>query len=97
MKYKIILKKEEEIIFDGKPIDLPIKKDVLKQKSFEMFGDEEPCIIHQVYIIEFFCDALVSRFKDNLDQEIKLSDSIEEIKFIDIKNIDQTTLIIRRK
>jgi hypothetical protein len=97
MKYKLILKKEEEIIFDGKPIDLPVKKDVLKQKSFEMFADDDPCIIHQTYVIESFCDALVTRFKDNLDQEIKLSSTIEEIKFIDIKNIEQTTLILRRK
>jgi hypothetical protein len=97
MKYKIIIKKDDHIIFDGKLINLPIKKEVLKQKSFEMFADNEPCIIHQTFVIETFCDALISRFKDNLNQEIKLSKDIEEIKFIDIENIDQTTLILRRK
>jgi hypothetical protein len=97
MKYILTIKKEEEIIFDGKPINLPIKKDVLKQKSFEMFGDYDPCIIHQTYVIESFCDRLVSKFKEQLNQEIRLSEHIEEIKFIDIENIDQMNLIVRRK
>lgn len=97
MKYKVIIKKETEIIFDGKPIDLPIKKDILKQKSLEMFGEEELCIIHKVFVIQYFCDALISKFKDNLDKEIKISEYIEEVKFIDIKDIEQATLILRRK
>jgi hypothetical protein len=97
MKYKITIKKQNEIIFDGKLIDLPIKKDILKQKSFEIFADNEPCIIHQAFVIETFCDALISRYKDQIDQEIELSKDIKEIEFIDIKNMDQAKIIIRRK
>ncbi|MCD4826355.1 MAG: hypothetical protein K8Q99_01085 [Acholeplasmataceae bacterium] len=97
MKYKMILKKDDEIIFDDRLIHLPIKKEILKQKTIEMFADSDPCIIHQTYAIETFCDELVSRFKKDLDQEIKLSDDIDEIKFIDIEHIDQMTLILRRK
>lgn len=97
MKYKIILKKDDQIIFDGKPIHLPIKKEVLKQKTFEMFADNDPCIIHQTYAIELLCDALITRFKNDLNQEIKLTAHMNEIEFIDLKNIEQMSIILRRK
>lgn len=97
MKYKMILKNDNQIVFEGKPIHLPIKKDVLKQKSFEMFADYDPCIIHQTYVIEMLCDKLITRFKHDLDKEIKLDIEIDEVKFIDIEHIDQMTLILRRK
>ena len=97
MKYKLTIKKDDQIIFEGKPINLPIKEEVLKQKSIEMFADDEPCIIHQTYVIETFCDELVSRFKTRLNEEIELSDEIKEINFINIKDIKKATLMLRRK
>lgn len=97
MKYIIIIKKDNKIIFEGKPIHLPIKEAVLKEKSIEMFADEDPCIIHQSYIVELFCDQLVSKYKTRLDEEIILNSEIKEVNFINIKEIENATLMLRRK
>ncbi len=97
MKYKIMIKKDNEILFDGHPLDLPIKQDLLVEKSVEMFDDQTPCIIHQTYVIESFIDALLSKFKKQLNQDIQLSSEINEIKFIDIKDIESCIIQIRRK
>jgi hypothetical protein len=97
MKYKITIKNDNEILFDGHPLDLPIKQEMLIDKSVEMFDDKNPCIIHQTYVIESFIDALITRFKKHLNEDIKLSGEIEEIKFIDIKNIESCIIQIRRK
>lgn len=97
MKYKIIFKKENQHIFDGKVIDLPIKKDILKRKSIEMFGDEDPCIIHQTFVIETLIDQLISKFKKSINEDIVLSKDIKEIEFIDIKDIELMTMVLRRK
>jgi rRNA-processing protein FCF1 len=97
MKYKITIKNDNKILFDGHPLDLPIKQEMLIDKSVEMFDDKNPCIIHQTYVIESFIDALITRFKKHLNEDIKLSREIEEIKFIDIKNIESCIIQIRRK
>ncbi|AUD65351.1 hypothetical protein BK011_06485 [Tenericutes bacterium MZ-XQ] len=97
MKYTILIKKNQDILYEGHPLDLPIKQDKLIEKSIEMFDDKNPCIIHQTYVIESFVDALISRFKKNLNQDIELSKDIKEIEFIDIENIDSCMIQVRRK
>ena len=97
MKYKITIKNEHETLYDGKLIHLPIKAEKLKEKSVEMFSDDEPCIIHQTYVIQVFCDALLSKFKSRLNEEIDLSEDIKEIDFIDINDLAHAKLILRRK
>ncbi len=97
MKYKIMIKKDNDILFDGHPLDLPIKQEMLIKKSVEMFDDQTPCIIHQTYVIESFIDAFISKFKKQLNQDIQLTEEVEEIQFIDIKNIESCIIQIRRK
>lgn len=97
MKYIIVIKKNQEILYEGHPLDLPIKQDKLVEKSVEMFDDQNPCIIHQTYVIESFVDALISRFKKDLNRDIQLSKDIKEIEFIDIENIDTCMIQVRRK
>lgn len=97
MKYIISVKKNDKILYEGHPLDLPVKKDKLIEKSTEMFDDRNPCIIHQTYVIESFIDALISRFKKHLNQDIHMSKDIKEIEFIDIDNIDSCIIQIRRK
>lgn len=97
MKYVISIKKNTDVIFEGHPLDLPIKQDKLIEKSIAVFDDKNPCIIHQTYVIETFVDALISKYKKQLNTDIQLSKDIQEIEFIDIENIDSCILQIRRK
>jgi hypothetical protein len=39
-------------IADFSPLQLPIKSDVIINKSIELFNDKEPCIIHRTYVIK---------------------------------------------
>ncbi len=97
MKYKITIKKQGQIVFDGKPLDLPIKKDVLVAKSIEMFNDADLCIIHQTYVIETLVDQLLSKLKKHLNQEIDIENYIELSSFIDIDHLDTCQIILRSK
>jgi hypothetical protein len=97
MKYKISIIQNEKTIFDGKPLELPIKKEMLIKKSIEMFNDEDPCIIHQTYVIETLVDQLISKLKPNLNQSVEISSVLPEIDFIDIKNLEGSKIILRSK
>lgn len=97
MKYKILIKKNGNILYDGKAIDLPIKKDVLKNKSIEMFADEDPCIIHQTFVVETLIDELISLYKKRLDEQIILSKDMKEIKFVDLGDLDQAIMVLKRR
>ena len=65
MKKKKTLKilRNDKAIFNGKFIDLPIKEAYLISKSIELFDDEDPCIIHQSYVIKEYADQLFTLFK----------------------------------
>ncbi|MFA5471040.1 MAG: hypothetical protein WCZ00_03595 [Acholeplasmataceae bacterium] len=97
MKYKIMIKNENQIIFDGRPLDLPIKKDILISKSVEMFNDEDPCIIHQTYVIETLVDQLISKLKKQINEEVSIIDIKESVRFIDIDQLETYKIILRSK
>lgn len=97
MKYKIIIKNQDQIIFEGRPLDLPIKKDMLIAKSIDMFNDADPCIIHQTYVIETLVDALISLLKKYMNQEVNVMDVKEAVSFIDIEKLETYQIILRSK
>ena len=97
MKYKVIIEKEEEIIFEGKPLDLPIDQDLLKHKSIEVFNDANPCIIHQTYIIEIFMDQMLTFLKMHLNEKIKIEENMAVFDFIDIKHKKDCQITLRGK
>ena len=44
--------KKGKIIYEGNILDIPIKEEAIIKKSIEVFGDEDPCIIHQSFVIK---------------------------------------------
>lgn len=85
-----ILRNEKEI-FNGKFIDLPIKETFIINKSVELFDDEDPCIIHQSYVIKEFADQLLTIFKLNEETIISGKEHGEELAFIDYTNVEELT------
>ncbi|MFK5883295.1 MAG: hypothetical protein QM489_03030 [Candidatus Izemoplasma sp.] len=94
MKERLIIIKNEEIIFENKVLELPIKDDFLIAKSIEIFDDDDPCIIHQSFIVNEFVSLFLDLFDNNC--EIKGSDFVANLNFLDIENIELLTFRITR-
>ena len=88
-KKKLKILRNEKVIFQGKFIDLPIKETCIINKSIELFDDEDPCIIHQSYVIKEYADQLLTLFKRNDANTILGKDYVKELEFLDYEEIEQ--------
>jgi hypothetical protein len=93
MKQILTIIKEGKKIYDGKILNIPIKEESIINKSIELFDDEDPCIIHQSYVVKEYVTELLSLFGDS--NEIKGIDFSNQLKFIDLKDIDLLTFHIK--
>lgn len=74
MKKTITITHEGKTLFKGKPLNLPFREDAIKEKSIELFDDEDPCIIHQSHIAREFSDTVVKRFRERDTDTLALND-----------------------
>jgi len=93
MKQLLKIMKNDKKIYDGKILNIPIKEEAIIKKSIELFDDEDPCIIHQSYVVKEYVTELLSLFGDS--HEIKGVDFTEQLQFIDLKDIDLLTFHIK--
>ncbi len=70
-----------EIIFAGNILEIPIKQASIVKMSIEVFDDDDPCIIHKSYIVKCLVDELV-KFKQN--DKIYLYEYQDKLSFLDI-------------
>ena len=97
MKLKIILSNQnKDIIFQGNPLNLPIRYEDIKKKSVELFDDEEPCIIHQSYAIQKLIDGFLKSLKGLDVQFVKLADLDVDYHFLNFENINDLYVTILR-
>ncbi len=95
MKQVVRIIKNDKEIFNGKIASIPIKKKYIVKKSIELFDDDDPCIIHQSYVIKEFVDILLNIKKDNNLDEIHVLDFLDELDFIDYTELKKLTIIIK--
>lgn len=86
-KLKLKIHRNDKTIFYGKFIDLPIREINIINKSIELFDDEDPCIIHQSYVIKEFADQLKTLFKINNTTTILGKEYQKELSFLDYMDI----------
>jgi hypothetical protein len=91
LKHKIKVIKNDKELYFGKPLDLPIRDEFIIKKSVELFDDEDPCIIHQSYVVKEFSDSLVELFLMNETTTIQGKDYINELEFLDYKDLQDLT------
>lgn len=91
LKLKVKISRNEKELFYGKPIDLPIKDQYIIDKSIELFDDEDPCIIHQSYVIKEFADQLINLFRLDETNTIYGKDYAKELAFLDYTDIENLT------
>jgi hypothetical protein len=94
MKQVIKIIKNDKEIFNGKIADIPIKKEYIVKKSIELFDDDDPCIIHQSYVVKEFVDVLLNIRKDNNLDKIHISNFLEDLDFIDYTELEKLIIII---
>lgn len=92
LKYKIKVTRNNNELYFGKPIDLPIKESYIIKKSIELFDDENPCIIHQSYVVKEYIDSMLELFPENDPKTISGSDYVKELSFLDYININELNI-----
>jgi hypothetical protein len=83
MKQRVKLHNETSVLFEGRISDVPIKPDAIVEKSIELFGDDDPCVIHQSYVIKSYADQLLERFQHDKTHQIHLSKH-GDLAFLDV-------------
>jgi len=65
MNPKIEVFHQETSLFKGKLLNLPFKQSLIIEKSIELFGDDDPCVIHQSYVIRLLVDEILKVWSKN--------------------------------
>jgi len=60
----------DAVLLERKLISLPLKEDVIINKSIEFFNDPEPCMIHRSAVMKRFFVEFESYFEDMIRNDI---------------------------
>lgn len=94
MKHKIVIfNRDDLVIYEGKALDMPIKMDAIRRKSFELFKDSDPCIIHQSYAIQKFVTPLISELNKNEKTHIETLTC--DTSWIDLPDINDCFIMLK--
>ncbi|MDY0075566.1 MAG: hypothetical protein RBR75_06820 [Acholeplasmataceae bacterium] len=93
-KFIIIYDAKHHIIYEGNPLNLPIKRHKIQEKSMEVFRDPDPCIIHQSYVIQSFVELLIGDLP--IDQEISFKELSIDTEWLDMKDILSCSIKVKR-
>lgn len=94
MKQKVVISNREQVvIYEGKALDIPIKMEAIRMKSFDLFNDPDPCIIHQSYAIHHLVTPVIKKIKKN--EVTKLSSLMIDLSWIDLPDILECTIILK--
>ncbi len=97
MKEKVIIEKDGNIVFQGRILNMPIKEDHIISKSIEVFGDDEPCIIHQSFVVKELVTEILDLFSDNDTLLLHCKDHLEQLSFINFEDLNNITIKLVRK
>ena len=90
MKQPVKLYNENNVLFEGRISDIPIRHEAIIAKSVELFDDEDPCVIHQSYVIKNYVDDILMRFDKRNTTQLNVTD--EGFDFLDLPS-DATWII----
>ncbi len=78
------------LLYKGKAANLPFKEAAIKEKSVELFADDEPCVIHQSYVAKHYAEEIKALFQSTQSTTLKIRDHA----LLNILDIDGETLTI---
>lgn len=92
MNPKILIEREGEVVFKGKLLSLPFKEDAIIKKSVELFDDDEPCVIHQSFVIKTYTETLASWMNEGV---LHFKDHPETVDWLKIDQLLSCTMKVR--
>ncbi len=92
MNKKILITQNDQKLYKGKMVNMPVKHSAIKEKSVELFDDDEPCIIHQSYCMKHFAEDLNALFDTNNTDTLDASLFAHELSFLDVESLDNVTI-----
>lgn len=97
MKERVIVKRGDYVLYDGNILNIPLNDKYITDLSIELFDDDDPCIIHQSYVIKELVSRLLELFKEQGKPLLHAIDFKEEFDVIDFSDISSLTFEIRVK
>ena len=94
MKNKVIIKRNDDIIYDGSILDIPIKNEHIIQKSIEIFSDDDPCIIHKSFVIKKITDTLYQLLIKN-EKKIQCINHLNVLHFLNIDVLEECEIYLK--
>ena len=91
MKERIVVKRGDLILYDGNILNLPLKDKYITELSIKIFDDDDPCIIHQSYVIKELVTGLLELFEKHGKAKLHAIDFKEEFDVIDFTDISSLT------
>ncbi len=91
MKERVIVRRGDYTLYDGNVLNLPLKDKYITELSIEIFDDDDPCIIHQSYVIKELVSKLLNLFEIQNKLKLHAIDFKEEFDVVDFSDISSLT------
>ena len=91
MKERVIVKRGDYVLFEGNILNIPLKDKYITELSIEIFDDDDPCIIHQSYVIKELVSTLLDLFKIKEKAILHAIDFKEEFDVVDFTDVSSLT------
>ncbi len=91
---KIVVYNEQKVFYKGKSLNAPFADEAVKEKSIDLFDDDDPCIIHKSYVFKTLAQQIEDALENSEGSEISLNAHPEIRKTLDI---DAEGLKIRKE
>lgn len=92
MKQKIQIKDKNSIVYEGRISDIPIKESAIIAKSIELFNDDDPCIIHQSYVIKEYVDIVLRLLHEQ--NPLDVNEHLDTLSFLAIQQPQFCTIYL---
>lgn len=91
MKERVIVKRGAYTLYEGNILNLPLKDEYITKLSIEIFDDDDPCIIHQSYVIKELVSKILSLFEIQGESILKAKDFKEVFDVVAFTDISELT------
>ena len=97
MKERVVVKRGDYVLYNGGILDIPLKDKYITELSVKIFDDNDPCIIHQSFVIKELISSLLDLFKEQGKSKLHAIDFKEEFDVIDFTDISSLTFELKVK
>jgi len=89
MAAKVKVMRKDTVLYEGNILNIPIKENAIVKKCIAVFGDDDPCIIHQSFAIKEYTNELLTSLKKAPNHRVENEALKERFSFIDYPNLEE--------